>query len=338
MGKNARLAMNDMTFANCVSSASDKNDARPKVCVFMATYNGEKYLPEQIDSILTQEGVDLTLVIRDDGSTDSTVAICEQYARNHANIDFTVNVRNKGCALNFMDMIYAVNVDEYDFFAFSDQDDYWLPEKLVKAIIQLKKITEESPALYYSEVLNTDSNLENGHTEYGPFAESAYSLKMLLLVNWATGCTMVWNRKMCHLLKKAPLQEVPRMHDSWVHLVALTCGKVYADFDHSYIKRRITGANQVGERNFGEFDSTRLCQHAKRFFTVSKHDHTRLANNLLKFYSTDMYPDSFNTVQQFVNGANSLRIRCHMAMDSDYRVPSRKETLLVRFRLIANRY
>ncbi len=321
---------------NEVAAAATTN---PRVLVMMATYNGEKYVAEQIDSILAQGGVDVTLVIRDDGSTDGTAAICEQYAHKHSNIDFAVNEQNKGCALNFMDMVYAADATAYDYFAFSDQDDYWLPEKLSKAIEQLNSTPANSPALYYSDVCNVDEDLSNGRAEYQPFAPYAKSLKALLLLNWASGCTMVWNGAMQRLLQLAPLQRDVcfRLHDSWVHLVALTCGQVYADLDHSYIKRRITGANLGGERHFGEFNLKRLWRHLLNLLSPSKNEFIQETIELLQGYGSQMSDEDRRTIQLFVAGKQSFLARCRTTLDSGYCLPSRKETLLMRLRLLANR-
>ncbi len=321
---------------NEVAAAATTN---PRVLVMMATYNGEKYVAEQIDSILAQGGgVDVTLVIRDDGSTDGTAAICEQYARNHSNIDFAVNEQNKGCALNFMDMVYAADATTYDYFAFSDQDDYWLPEKLSKAIEQLNSTPATAPALYYSDVLNVDAELNGECPEYYPFAQCHSPLKAALVTNWASGCTMVWNRSLCRLLQQAKLQSFLRWHDAWVHLVALSCGKVVADLNHSYIKRRITETNLIGERNFGAFSFARLYGHVKQLFTPSPHHYTSIANFLLENYGSDMCSKNRDIVQSFVSGQTSFIKRCHLAADCEYRIPFRNETLLIRLKLIANRY
>ncbi len=246
-----------------VAAATD----RPRVLVMMATYNGEKYVAEQIDSILAQENVDVTLVIRDDGSTDGTAAICEQYAREHSNIDFAVNERNKGCALNFMDMVYAANAEAYDYFAFADQDDYWLPEKLGKAAEQLATCEPQKAGLYYTDVVNVDADLSNPRSQNRAFATVPNPLKTALIFNWAAGCTMVWNIAMMQLVQKEHNDVFPRFQDTWLFLIALTCdATIYADLDHCYLKRRITGMNQTGE-NYGRFTPKRLLKHAHNLFT-----------------------------------------------------------------------
>ena len=91
-----------------------------KVCVMMSTYNGERFLPEQLDSLLGQQGVETEIYIRDDGSADSTRDIIEKYMRKHANIHFTEG-RNIGPGRSFWELLRYVS--EYDYYAFCDQDD-----------------------------------------------------------------------------------------------------------------------------------------------------------------------------------------------------------------------
>ena len=97
-----------------------------QVAVLMSTYNGEKYIRDQIDSILSQIKVNVTLFIRDDGSTDSTVKIITQYTEKYSNIKFWVG-ENIGVGNSFMQLLYSLT-DEFDYYAFSDQDDIWLNE------------------------------------------------------------------------------------------------------------------------------------------------------------------------------------------------------------------
>ena len=96
-----------------------------KVIVLMSTYNGEKYIKQQVDSILNQENVSVELVVRDDGSNDNTISILKEYEKAGKLIWYTGD--NKGAAYSFFDLMeYAKNrYDDYCYFALSDQDDIW---------------------------------------------------------------------------------------------------------------------------------------------------------------------------------------------------------------------
>lgn len=94
-----------------------------KVIVLMSTYNGEKYLKEQIDSILNQVKVEVFLMIRDDGSSDNTIAILKEYERQNRNIKI-IKGKNIGVGNSFMQLLY--NSAEAEYYAFADQDDVWV--------------------------------------------------------------------------------------------------------------------------------------------------------------------------------------------------------------------
>ena len=127
-----------------------------RVAVLMSTYNGENYMKEQIESILNQRGnFELDLWVRDDGSTDATKKILMQYE-----IEKKLHWyegRNLKPALSFMDLIK--HCENYDYYAFADQDDYWMPDKLLTGIMQIKDI--KTPSLYCSNAELVDDNLKS---------------------------------------------------------------------------------------------------------------------------------------------------------------------------------
>ena len=107
-----------------------------KIIVLMSTYNGEKYLQVQLDSILSQENVDLELLVRDDGSTDSTKTILERY-QSEGKLTW-YSGKNKKPAYSFFDLLGKCK--DADYYAFADQDDFWHEDKLINAIKRLEKI------------------------------------------------------------------------------------------------------------------------------------------------------------------------------------------------------
>ena len=144
-------------------------EALPKVLVLMATYNGERYLREQVDSILSQKDVDVTLLITDDCSTDGSYEIAQKYAESDPRVISKRNEANVGVGMNFLNMLYGAEPGQYDYVAFSDQDDVWLDDKLAVAC---RAIADEAakpdakrvdpfgiPVLYCSDLLNVDIDL-----------------------------------------------------------------------------------------------------------------------------------------------------------------------------------
>ena len=122
-----------------------------KVQVLLSTYNGEKYLKEQLDSIIAQKGVDVHILARDDGSKDDTIKILEGYE----NIDI-IKGSNIGVCKSFFELINKSG--EYDYYSFADQDDVWDCDKLVIAINKLEKCNSK-PAVYASNTRLVDANL-----------------------------------------------------------------------------------------------------------------------------------------------------------------------------------
>ena len=308
----------------------------PKALVIVATYNGEKYIREQLESILNQKGVSVSVLVVDDRSTDHTVEICEQVFSNAENdCLIRINSENLGVAANFMLALYSAK-DNFDYYAFSDQDDVWLPEKLSHAIRQFSNVQCASiPTLYYSDVTNTDARLRNGCGEYYQFSEVASDLKRLLVMNWASGCTMVMNLPLKKLIERYKPSSFPRIHDAWVHLIALTCGRVLPDLSNSYILRRITGDNQVGVR---DLRSIHLCAMCKKMIAgPSDHGPTEVASQLLAGYGDSLSESDLAIVRNFIKMRSSVLARIRNALDPSYSLPTVEATIALKIRILLNR-
>lgn len=312
------------------------NEKKPSILVMMATYNGEKYVAEQIDSILAQEDVDLYLMIRDDGSTDATCDICAEYAKNNPRIDLGFNEANKGVTRNFMDMLREASLKEYDYFAFSDQDDYWLSNKLIEAI-KLMRGREDEPLLYFSDICNTDENLENGKMDFGIFAYNAKSMESLLVRGIACGCTEVLNKALCKLIVSRDYVEVPVFHDAWINLIAESCADTIPDLGRSFIKRRITGANECGENNYSKFDAQRIKNLLTWIAIKPERRMTNTAIKLLDTYGDLMHSDKYAIVRAFAKSKRSPLDCIKLAFNKNYSYPTFMENLILHLRLLFNR-
>lgn len=316
-----------------------KQQSLPKVLVMMATYNGEKYVAEQIESILVQEHVEITLVITDDLSTDHTATVCQAYSKMHPNILFKKNEINKGSMHNFLDMLHASDVKKYDYFAFADQDDIWFSEKIIRAVEKLED-DQETPSLYYSDVINYDfgnEKLVGKGKEYYPFISYSQSLKTLLLANWASGNTMVFNRSLAKLAQKYYPENFPRYHDSWIHLIALSCGKTFPDLEHAYIIRRIYENNEVGTRGFGVINMRRIVNAGRMLLSTPSHDLVESAKCLKDGYYQDMSENARMIIDQFCNLNLSFKAKVDVVCCKDYALPSKIDTLMAKMRILLRR-
>jgi rhamnosyltransferase len=116
-------------------------DRLPRICVLMAAYNGEQFIADQVATILNQRNVSVTLRVRDDGSTDATVAVIEAEARRDPRVALvdSGDLSTGSAARNFLHMLATVDLGESDYVALADQDDLWLSHKLYRAIGQIEK-------------------------------------------------------------------------------------------------------------------------------------------------------------------------------------------------------
>ncbi len=212
------------------------------VAVLMSTYNGEKYLKEQIDSILNQKNVQVILVVRDDGSTDQTISMLQRYE-----VEGQLILRageNLGVGNSFMDLLY--HAPQADYYAFADQDDIWLENKLDVAI---QKIDEKGGAVIYSSnqmLVDGEGNQLGLRYQTPPFTR----LFPLIDRNILCGCTMVMNQEMARVISqehRRPSKELlkKRLHDSWLLQAGNCIGSVLYD-EQSYILYRQHGDNVVG--------------------------------------------------------------------------------------------
>lgn len=204
------------------------------IAILLSTYNGEKYIYEQIRSILKQSMVNITLYIRDDGSTDNTVNIIKNIDNEKIKLYIGDNI---GPCKSFLELIKIVSLD-YDYFAFSDQDDYWYSKKIIRAIEKINTYNEK-PTLYYSALNFCDENLNFKYLSYNKINAN---YKFSLIRSIFPGCTMVFNKKTMQILKMKSLYK-QIMHDQLVfQIVSGTGGYIYYD-KKSYINYRIHGSN-----------------------------------------------------------------------------------------------
>lgn len=193
-----------------------------KVLVLLATHNGEKYLSEQLLSILEQTDVDVSILASDDNSSDSTVEILNGFSKNY---NLKVITGKFGSAQkNFYNLIN--NASEFDYYAFADQDDYWNKDKLKRALSYLKN--DKMPELYYSVSVPTNENLHildkklYKHHFVDTFGKS-------IVATNSQGSTMVFNRLLLEAVQNRT-SNTTMMHDSWLHRTCLAIGgNVYFD-------------------------------------------------------------------------------------------------------------
>lgn len=213
-----------------------------RVCIILSTYNGEKYLSQQLDSIFqSAEDMEIFLYARDDGSKDDTIQILEQYGKKN-NIEVKIDAgENVGSARSFL--LAIRNCPKADYYAFCDQDDVWLPKKISTAVQQIGNT--EQPILWCSDyqVTDADLNVMIPSALKQPIQDDVRSM----FYNNVPGCTMVFNWALMQKLRMVEISKI-RMHDIMAMNVALITGKIYFE-KNSFVLYRQHGNNVLGYRH-----------------------------------------------------------------------------------------
>lgn len=222
------------------------------VTILLATYNGEKYLEELINSLINQTYKDIKIIIRDDGSTDLTNVIINNYYEIYPDIIeiCPTTVPTGSAAGNFFKML-----EQYrdDYLMFCDQDDVWLPDKIEKTLYKMKnaenKYGADTPLLVHTDLFVTDADLNkisNSFVKYQKLSPERTGLNELLMQNNITGCTVMLNRALQEKLFVLPYKCA--MHDWWIGIVAAAFGKIEYLNSPTILYRQHTD-NEVGAKN-----------------------------------------------------------------------------------------
>lgn len=197
-----------------------------KISVVMAAFNGEKYLREQLESIIKQTLKPDEVIVTDDKSTDATVKILEQYKLDHQ-VKLFVNKDRLGLIENFKHAVSKAKQGNY--VALSDQDDVWLPDKLEKSAKALESIEQvDGPCMVHSDLLYLDAEDKVISTSFRKtLGQHKYTqnLQTLLFGNFVNGCTSLFNSVLKEQFLTMPNQ-IALNHDGWIALLAFTFGEV----------------------------------------------------------------------------------------------------------------
>jgi glycosyltransferase involved in cell wall biosynthesis len=196
--------------------------AQPDVAILLCTYNGQKYLAEQLDSIDSQSYPNWQLWVSDDGSKDGTHEILETYQKHWPPGRLSIHEGpGQGFAANFLSLTCKADIHA-DHYAYADQDDIWDTDKLTKAVSWLETIPDDVPALYCSRTRLVDAN--NHEIGLSPLFHRPPSFANALTQNIAGGNTMVFNHAARMALSEIEDINTIVTHDWWAYLVVTGCG------------------------------------------------------------------------------------------------------------------
>ncbi len=308
-------------------------EQKKTIQILMSTYNGEKYIKEQIDSILKQNiGLEnLFILVRDDGSTDSTLTILKEYKSLYpSNFDFFIG-ENVGPCYSFLDLVSKANLN-YDYFAFSDQDDFWLPKKLKSAINLIKNKNQSIPQLYSSKYTIVDSSLNKIEGQNAKKVNFT-SFENSLIENVATGCTEVFNKEMLLLFNKVNETKVQGffMHDWVLYMLGTSLGEYTYD-NNSYLQYRQHENNVLGASR-GKFNN--INRKIRLFFKYNSGDIIRKNNKAFLEVYGDLVSKEYKTLlDQFAN--KSFKNNLKLGFNKNFKRQKFIDEVIFRFLIIAN--
>lgn len=293
-----------------------------RVIILMSTYQGEKYLAAQLNSILAQSMTNWCVVAADDGSVDSTVLMLSAYANEYPG-RFCVdkNAQNLGAAKSFLTLLKKEaeaqrSSEDHVYYMFCDQDDIWHPDKIEKTLTHMKKLEKkygaEEPCLAFTDNRPVD---DMGN----PIAESFYEQQHLNVNNWnfshllmenlCIGCTMMVNQALANLVTDIP--EHSKMHDWWIALLASSMGHT-AFLREATLDYRQHGNNVVGASDFGNYVVSRMKNREEQKKRLQ--ENYDQAAEFLKIYEPILPTDKRKALQAFIKlyGQNPLAKRANI--------------------------
>lgn len=252
-----------------------------RVDILLATYNGEKYLREQLDSLLVQTYKNIRIIISDDSSTDATKKILKEYEEKDDRIIFYEQKKNIGVVLNFEFLLKKV---ESDYYMFADQDDIWNDDKVEKS---LKKLKETDADLVFTDLQVVDDELNVINESYWDLKGLRQkiikynSFEALYLNNYVTGCTILAKSQTIKQILPIPNTSKYILHDYWTALMISQSGKIEY-LNEATIKYRQHKNNRIGSKKKSE-SLDGLKEIRTLFLEVKKQHFELFINNQKKF-------------------------------------------------------
>lgn len=267
-----------------------------KILILISTYNGEKYLKAQLDSLFSQSYQDFKLIVRDDASTDGTKEILKTY-----DIELLPSSENLGVKKSFETLLkYACKNSDSKYFMFCDQDDVWNKDKIKKTfekMLELENLYGDNiPLLVHTDLEVVNEKLETLSSSMWKSEHinpRANTLNKLLMQNTITGCTMMINRTLA--MKSLSISSKAIMHDWWIGLIVGSFGKI-GFIEESTMKYRQHGKNDTGAKNYNyKFIINKL----KKFSDINIDKNIFQAKEFLEEYKDQLDEKSKKMLEDF---------------------------------------
>ncbi|WP_407118322.1 glycosyltransferase family 2 protein [Bradyrhizobium sp. LMG 9283] len=216
----------------------------PKVTILLAARNGAEFIREQLESFRAQTYSNWELVVSDDGSTDDTLALVEEFAKSVSQRVIILRGPQKGFWQNFVSLVRSPEVSG-DLLGYSDQDDVWFAHKLADAVDWFEQISKDQPALFCTRTqLVSRQGVPIG---FSRTFKRAPAFANALVQNLGGGNTMIFNKAARLALQKTPPEALMVAHDWWTYQVISGVGGIV-----HYDPRPSLAYRQHGENVFGK--------------------------------------------------------------------------------------
>ena len=229
-----------------------------KVTILLSTYNGEKYLPQQLISLTAQQGVSVDIFVRDDGSKDSTVAILDEWQAKGLLKWYTS--ANLGPGKSFMHLLQAAASGGY--YAFCDQDDVWLPAKLrhtMDKMVAVEAANPGRPVIVHTDMYVVDENLNITHDSFwrssGLRPDILRTFPYLCACNSVNGCTILMNDAARSLILEKYVEQETIIHDVISALTVAYYGGIIEYIDEPTVLYRQHASNVVGAMQYSKLSA-----------------------------------------------------------------------------------
>ncbi len=304
---------------------------RDDVTIILSTFNGEKFVAQQLDSLYAQTHKHCKILVRDDGSSDATPEILASAERN-GKIHLVAGNENLGANGSFFELLKCAAATDAAYVAFCDQDDVWRHDKISRAVAKLSAIHEDTPAMYSSRAEIVDAELTHlGETSM----PRRIGFGNALAENVCVGCTIVLNRRAVKLLCTNLPTAIPA-HDWWCYLLVSCFGEIVFD-DESPIKYRQHGRNVFGVAR-GGFDRFRRNLHRFIGSGQGRHWQSEQAIIFLALFNERIPTPARRLLVEFVAARKSFMRRIRLATSREIWRQQRIDSFLLRMLILMNRY
>lgn len=305
--------------------------AAKKILILLATYNGEKYLSDQIQSIQRQTVSNWKLLVRDDGSQDKTRDILRKFAIKDKRIRYFYDEHGcLGTTRNFGLLLQAALTEGADAIFFCDQDDIWLHHKIARQLQSLQEMERQyppgTPLLCYSDLEVVDENLHQIHPSFMRYEklrhEAHNPLDVLSTQNFITGCASVINRTLLEFATPIPNEII--LHDWWLAICAAACGRI-GYIDEQLVQYRQHSRNQIGaltaDRLFN-LSAARKRLSKIQYYMLGTIAQAKLLSERIRETKIDCSEDNLELLDDFVSCLGKSTVR---RLWTIYRLPLRRQ-------------